>query len=85
MHLLVSHLIDSDAHVSWIARTRVHVAVVLGHEVDVMEDDALEPEALHRLDERHVHQTSFVERVVADLRVHKTTDVELLNKASGKQ
>ena len=50
-----------------------------------MEDDALEPEALHRLDERHVHQTSFVERVVADLRVHKTTDVELLNKASGKQ
>ena len=85
-HSLVSHLVDGDAHVTREARTRVHVAVVLGHEVDVVEDDALEPEAFQRLDERHVHQASFVERVIADLCAHKTADVKLFDKAAcGKQ
>ena len=73
MHLLVSHLIDSDAHVSWIARTRVHVAVVFWYEVDVVKDDAVEAVAFQRFDERYVHETSFVERVIASLWQRETT------------
>ena len=46
---------------------RVHVAVVLGNEVHVMEDEAIEVSPLPRLYESQVHKAPLVERLLAVL------------------
>ena len=48
--------------------TGVHVPVVLRHQVDVVEDEALEVVQLERLHEANVHDAGLVECVGAELR-----------------
>ena len=78
--VLVAHFVDGDGHVSRLRRTGVHVTVVLGDQIDVVEDEALERVLLQRLDERDVHYTSFVERVLAVL--HRTMRCDTIRDAS---
>ena len=67
-YVLVAHFVNGDGHVARLRRTRVHIAVVLWNEVDVVKDKALERVLLERLDERDVHDPRLVERVLAVLR-----------------
>ena len=47
--------------------TRVHVSVIFWDEIHVVENKALERVLLQRLDERDVHDSRLVERVLAVL------------------
>ena len=67
----VAHLVDGDGHVPRLDGTRVHVAVVLGHEVDVVEDETVEVVHLERLHEADVHDAGLVEGVGAELRQNR--------------
>jgi hypothetical protein len=65
--LLVIQLIDGDRHVSRPDRTRIHVSVIFGNEIDIMKDKTLEVVFIRREDERGIHQNAFVVRSVAQL------------------
>ena len=71
--------IHGDAHVPRLPRrTRVQVAVVLGQEIDVVENEAVVTPDLERLLETHVHEHGAVERPVAVLLHDVDGVVELL-------
>jgi len=53
--------------VARVISARVHVAVVLGNKVHVMEDETVEVSPLPRLYESQVHKAPLVERISAVL------------------
>jgi len=79
---LVSHFVDGDGHVTGLDGTRVHVTVILGDEVDVMEHEALERVLLQSLHERDVHDTRLVERVLAELQ--QSSNKQSVDKPSSR-
>ena len=64
---LVSHLVDGGREMTRVLVTVVDVTVVLGQQVDIVEDEAVEVVALQRLDDADVEETTPVELVVAVL------------------
>lgn len=68
---LVSQLVDSHAQVSRHLGTRVHVEVVFRYQIHVVEDEAVEEFFLESFDEGCVHNSAFVESLVAVLRTKK--------------
>lgn len=65
--LRVIQSIHGDRHVSRPDRTRVHVSVVFGNQIDIMKDKTVEIVFSRGMNERRVHQNAFVVRSVAHL------------------
>lgn len=65
--LLVVHFVDSDGHVLGIGTTRVHVAIVLGHQVNIVKTITIVIVLIEGVYERGVHDYCFVERSVSPL------------------
>lgn len=69
---LVIHLIDANGHVLGILATRVHVAVVFGYQVNVVETVAVVVVLVEGIDEGRIHYDRFIECSVSDLKNKKT-------------
>ena len=68
LYVLVAHFINGDGHMSGLRWTGVHVPIILGDQINIMEHKTLEtipPDGFH---ERNVHDHGFVKGVAAILK-----------------
>lgn len=77
---LVAKLVHGDGGVLGVGVADVEVAVVLGDEVDVVEEEAVPVFLPHRLSEANVHQLGPVEGVIPRLRRKNTQNTQNLTE-----
>lgn len=73
---LVVHLINANRHVLGILTTRVHVAVVFGNQVNVVETVTVVVVLVESIDEGCIHYDRFIECSVSHLK-NKKEDIKI--------
>lgn len=66
-YILVVHFVDTDRHMLGIGTARIHVAIVLGHQIDVMKTVAVVRVLIEGVYECGVHYYCFVEGSISPL------------------
>ena len=82
---LVLELVHGHGHVAGVVRTVVQVPVVLGQEINVVEDEAVPGEIFHRLRVAHVEEHGSVELVLVCLVDDVNPVVEFLFPQEGME